>query len=72
MSKNRNKFYIFAAGYLVSKNIKFTYSGTYLASATFDLSNDLSDKTKVWIEKEGQWYPFVDLEKFKIWIRQNI
>ena len=74
MKDKRLKFFQLTSMYLVGKNIKFKFEGYYLSasSLSFDLSFDSSDKSKVWVERNGDWKSFTDLKVFKSWLEKYV
>ena len=72
MKDKRNKFFQLLAVALISAGQNFCFKGSYLTSQNIELSLDTHDKTKAWIEKNGEWVVFTDIDKFKSWIKQNI
>lgn len=70
--KNTNKFYQRAAAYMVSKNIHFSFKGSYISANNISISNDATDHQKIWIEFDEKWTAFTDLKPFTAFLKRNI
>lgn len=67
----RYQYFQYLALYLIKKNIPFSFQETHITTPrmSLDLTLDVLDKKKVWIERSGDWASFSDIESFKKFLK---
>lgn len=63
----------FIAAYLVSKNVQFKFSKTYLEFGSLTVHSDNIDG-KIWIERGygKDWLAISSMELLKTWLKDNV
>ncbi len=72
MKDKRIKFFQIAAIIFIKNGISFQSKSTYLTIGQIDITFDADDKNKVWVEQNGKWTSFTNVDEFKLLINKII